>query len=65
MKTPRGEVKGGVAAAIIRDIVKQMNEDVPIWENKIFRPQPVLCDGDGPIAEYRRWCSQFYSAQEE
>jgi phenylpropionate dioxygenase-like ring-hydroxylating dioxygenase large terminal subunit len=52
--------KGGVAAAIIRDIVKQTNEDVPIWENKIHRERPVLCDGDGPIAEYRRWCRQFY-----
>ncbi|MEZ4281901.1 MAG: Rieske 2Fe-2S domain-containing protein [Myxococcota bacterium] len=52
--------KGGVAAAIIRDIVKQTNEDVPIWENKIYRDRPVLCDGDGPIAEFRRWCRQFY-----
>jgi len=53
--------KGGVAAAIIRDIVKQMNEDIPIWENKVYREHPLLCDGDGPIPEYRRWCTQFYS----
>ena len=53
--------KGGVAAAIIRDIVKQMNEDIPIWENKQYVAKPTLCDGDGPIAEYRRWCRQFYS----
>ena len=52
--------QGGVAAAIIRDIVKQMNEDIPIWENKVYRPTPLLCDGDGPIAEFRRWCRQFY-----
>ena len=52
--------KGGVAAAIIRDIVKQTNEDIPIWENKVYRERPVLCDGDGPIAQYRRWCQQFY-----
>jgi phenylpropionate dioxygenase-like ring-hydroxylating dioxygenase large terminal subunit len=52
--------KGGVAAAIIRDIVKQTGEDIPIWENKIYRDRPVLCDGDGPIAQYRRWCQQFY-----
>lgn len=52
--------KGGVAAAIIRDIVKQTNEDVPIWENKVYRERPVLCEGDGPIAQYRRWCQQFY-----
>lgn len=54
--------EGGVAAAIIRDIVKQMNEDIPIWENKTFRARPILCDGDGPIPEYRRWCEQFYAA---
>lgn len=52
--------KGGVAAAIIRDIVKQMNEDVPIWEHKVYQERPLLCDGDGPIPEYRRWCRQFY-----
>ena len=52
--------KGGVAAAIIRDIVKQTNEDIPIWENKVYRDRPNLCEGDGPIAQYRRWCQQFY-----
>jgi nitrite reductase/ring-hydroxylating ferredoxin subunit len=53
--------KGGIGAAIIRDIVKQMNEDIPIWENKQYLPRPILCDGDGPIAEFRRWSQQFYS----
>ena len=59
-KVDGADPQGGVAAAIIRDIVKQMNEDVPIWENKSFLPRPNLCDGDGPIADYRRWCRQFY-----
>jgi len=54
---------GGVGAAIIRDIVKQMGEDIPIWENKAYLERPVLCDGDGPIAEFRRWGQQFYSPQ--
>lgn len=52
--------KGGVAGAIIRDIVKQMNEDVPIWENKTFLSRPTLCEADGPISDFRRWCEQFY-----
>jgi phenylpropionate dioxygenase-like ring-hydroxylating dioxygenase large terminal subunit len=38
-----------------------ITQDFAIWENKAFRPRPVLCDGDGPIAEYRRWARQFYS----
>ena len=39
--------------------------DFPIWENKLFRERPALCDGDGPIADYRRWASQFYSQSME
>ena len=37
-----------------------IDQDVPIWEHKLFRPQPRLCEGDGPIMAYRRWASQFY-----
>jgi hypothetical protein len=50
----------GVGRAIIADIIQQFVEDTPIWENKRFQPRPILCDGDGPIARYRRWASQFY-----
>ena len=55
-ETPRG----GVGAAVIKEVCKQFEEDKPIWENKIFRPNPILCDGDGPIAKFRKWYSQFY-----
>ena len=34
---------------------------MPIWEHKIFQPNPILCDGDGPIAQFRRWFGQFYA----
>jgi hypothetical protein len=53
--------RGGIGAAIIRDVVKQLGEDIPIWENKTYLERPILCDGDGPIAEFRRWSQQFYS----
>jgi len=36
-------------------------QDVQIWENKIYQDRPILCDGDGPIGEFRRWYSQFYT----
>ena len=38
-----------------------ITQDFGIWENKRFRSKPVLCDGDGPVGEFRRWCRQFYS----
>ena len=46
---------------IIQNAVEQVEQDIPIWEHKIYRPAPLLCDGDGPIAEYRNWFSQFYA----
>jgi phenylpropionate dioxygenase-like ring-hydroxylating dioxygenase large terminal subunit len=52
--------RGNVAHAIVRDIVKQIGEDIPIWENKRYADKPLLCDGDGPIAQFRRWASRFY-----
>ncbi len=55
-KTP----EGGVNAAIIKDICKQLSEDIPIWENKVYRELPILCDGDGPIYKFRQWMNQFY-----
>ena len=28
---------------------------------KIYLENPLLCDGDGPIAKYRKWFTQFYA----
>jgi 3-ketosteroid 9alpha-monooxygenase subunit A len=40
-------------------------DDLRIWENKLYRETPVLCDGDGPISQLRRWYRQFYVAPEQ
>ena len=50
--------------ALITEIVRQVQHDIPIWENKLYRESPILCDGDGPIAKYRKWFSQFYDDPE-
>ena len=38
-----------------------VQQDYPIWENKIYRPDPVLCESDHLLGEFRRWVKQFYS----
>ena len=53
---PRNE---RLAAAVIRDLKDQFEHDRPIWENKAYWTRPTLCDGDGPIATYRKWVQQF------
>jgi nitrite reductase/ring-hydroxylating ferredoxin subunit len=35
--------------------------DFNLWNHKVFRPRPLLADGDGDIGRYRRWYKQFYS----
>ena len=49
-----------LAGALIGEIVRQVEQDIPIWEHKTYQERPILCDGDGPIAKYRRWFGQFY-----
>ncbi len=45
---------------LIAEIVRQVGHDMVIWEHKLYRDDPILCDGDGPIAKYRQWFRQFY-----
>ena len=50
-----------VADAFVKEINKQVQEDKPIWEHKVFLPTPALADTDGPIMKFRKWYSQFYA----
>jgi 3-ketosteroid 9alpha-monooxygenase subunit A len=60
MKTSKG-----MTDELIEHFINNMRDgylqDVQIWENKIYLDRPMLCDGDGPIGEFRRWYSQFYT----
>lgn len=52
-----------VLAEATRDnVVGGVEQDIPIWNNKSYVEDPILCDGDGPIAKYRKWFSQFYAS---
>lgn len=37
-----------------------IDQDVPIWENKLYRARPRLSDADGPVMPFRKWAQQFY-----
>ncbi|RZK03527.1 MAG: (2Fe-2S)-binding protein [Novosphingobium sp.] len=54
------EGKARVTAARIRDLVKQVTQDIPIWNAKRFQEQPMLVKGDGPLLAYRRQYARFY-----
>lgn len=50
-----------VGAAFIEEVSRQVQEDIPIWENKAYLPRPALADTDGPFMKFRKWAGQFYA----
>lgn len=49
------------AKGYIENMSKGFQEDIDIWREKRFTPNPVLCEGDGPFIKLRKWYSQFYA----
>jgi 3-ketosteroid 9alpha-monooxygenase subunit A len=39
--------------------------DFIVWNNKKYRPNPLLCDGDGPVLQFRKWFKQFYPEKDQ
>ncbi|MBK7974537.1 MAG: Rieske 2Fe-2S domain-containing protein [Deltaproteobacteria bacterium] len=50
-----------VGAEFLPWAIEGVKQDFPIWENKIHRPDPVLCKADRELIEFRKWVRQFYS----
>lgn len=56
---------GRLAAWALRRVlmfafVREVGDDVAIWENKRYLARPKVVADDGPIGRYRAWCRQFY-----
>ncbi len=54
------DVTRGIGKAFVAEISRQLEQDIPVWENKIYLEKPIFCDGDGPFTKYRRWGKQFF-----
>jgi 3-ketosteroid 9alpha-monooxygenase subunit A len=50
----------GYVGQYMANLKAGFEDDIKIWETKVFRDRPVLCEGEGPIADLRRWYRQFY-----
>ena len=49
----------------MENITKGVLDDMQIWANKIHRADPVFCEADTLLVEFRRWAKQFYSPPSE
>lgn len=54
------ERMAGFSKKYVENLTVGFEQDIAIWENKVYRARPTLCDGDGPIGKLRRWYRQFY-----
>ncbi len=63
-KLPDDEATESISELNDRITNEQFAQDVAIWENKIYRPRPIITKLDGPVTQYRRWFRQFYSVPE-
>jgi 3-ketosteroid 9alpha-monooxygenase subunit A len=48
-----------VSNFLIREVGRQYEQDIPIWENKKYLDRPVLCSNDGEIHKIREWFRMF------
>jgi nitrite reductase/ring-hydroxylating ferredoxin subunit len=58
---PRGE-DGGLTRfgqAHVRDFLRQIESDIPIWEHKAYEPRPRLTKEERHVGTFRRWARQF------
>lgn len=54
------EANQAVAGEIAKELDRQVQADIRIFEHKRHLAEPLLCDGDGPIPLFRSWTEQFY-----
>jgi hypothetical protein len=55
------EMAAKIGAGFGAEVVRQFDQDTPIWEHKRFEPSPALAPSEKPITEFRRWAEQFYA----
>jgi len=59
-KMGNDDITRGVGKAFVDEVSRQLEQDIPVWENKIYVHPPMLAAGDGPVGKYRKWSKQFY-----
>lgn len=61
------EADGPMAAlsqAMRKELCKQLDQDKIVWDRQKYIERPSICDGDGPILQFRKFFSQFYAEKQ-
>ena len=53
-----------VPKVLLNDLVLEVGRDAEIWSRQLYQPKPVLSRADGDLFRFRRYCEQFYGAEQ-
>ena len=56
-----GHITSGIGRAYVKEISRQLEQDIPVWENKVYLDRPVILREDGPIGIFRIWARDQYT----
>lgn len=56
----RRELEDAVGDDVMSGIIEGLNDDYPIWANKVHKHRPVFCKEDKTLVLFRKWVRQFY-----
>jgi hypothetical protein len=56
---PASRAHDRLTEAFAEELERQVDQDIPIWEHKVYRAVPLLTAGDATIPQVRAWARQF------
>jgi hypothetical protein len=45
---------------VMEGIIAGLDDDYPIWANKVHKHRPLFCKEDKTLVMFRKWVRQFY-----
>lgn len=63
-RLPEPWLRSLMFTALWHGYLRDLRDDIAVWEQLAPLSQPALSQGDGPIAKFRRWARQFYLSSE-
>lgn len=50
---------------VMEGIISGLNDDYPIWANKVHKHRPIFCKEDKTLVMFRKWVRQFYLTSQD
>lgn len=63
--TVRREIEDLAGDEVMNGIIAGIQDDYPIWANKVHRHRPVFCKEDKTLVMFRKWVRQFYLTSQD